>query len=101
MIPRVARLEDIPNIGAEMAKDLRLLGVKVPSDLKGRDAWRLYEDLCRKTRAFHDPCVLDTLMAVVAFVETGDRRPWWIHTGRRKRMYGARLDALRASFGPA
>ena len=33
----VADLEDIPNVGASIANDLRQLGISSPSDLPGRD----------------------------------------------------------------
>lgn len=91
------RLEDIPNVGAAIAGDLRSLGIKLPADLKGRDPWTLYQALCRKTKSRQDPCVLDTFMAAVAFAETGDRRPWWGYTKERKARYGARLAASPAS----
>jgi hypothetical protein len=91
----VLRFEDMPNIGPAMAADFRLLGLKKPSDLAGRDPWALYRALCRKTRSRQDPCVLDTFMAAVAFAETGDRRPWWAWTKRRKALYGERLKSSK------
>ncbi|MBI2387179.1 MAG: mitomycin resistance protein [Elusimicrobia bacterium] len=81
----------MPNVGAATAADFRLLGLKVPADLRGRDPWKLYRALCRKTRSRQDPCVLDTFMAAVAFAENGDRRPWWEFTAERKARYGAAL----------
>ena len=88
-----ARLEDVPNVGPSIAGDLRSLGIRAPADLKGRDPWRLYQALCRKTKSRQDPCVLDTFMAAVAFAETGDKRPWWAYTKKRKALYGERLAA--------
>jgi hypothetical protein len=85
-----ASLEDIPNVGKSIAADLRSLGIRVPSDLKSRNPWALYQALCRKTKSRQDPCVLDTFMA-----ETDDRRPWWAYTKKRKAVYGARLAAVR------
>ena len=87
----MARLEDIPNVGKSIAGDLRLIGIRAPADLKGREPWTLYQALCRKTKSRQDPCVLDTFMAAVAFAETGDRRPRWAYTKERKARYGERL----------
>jgi hypothetical protein len=90
------RLTDIPNIGPAMAGDLRLLGIDAPPDLHGQDPVALYLRLCRLTEARHDPCVLDTLMAAVAFVEHDDARPWWAFTEQRKQGWAAVEAALPA-----
>jgi hypothetical protein len=55
------RLEEIPNIGPSLAEDLRLVGISHPQDLIGRDPYEMYEELCQKTGARHDPCVIDAL----------------------------------------
>jgi hypothetical protein len=89
----MARLEDIPNVRKSIAGDLRSLGIHEPEDLKGSDPWTLYQALCRKTKSRQDPCVRDTFMAAVAFVETGDKRPWWAYTKERKALYGERLKS--------
>lgn len=81
------RLTDIPNIGPAMAGDLRLLGIDAPMQLDGQDPVALYLRLCRLTGARHDPCVLDTLMAAVAFIERDDVRPWWAFTDARRRQW--------------
>ena len=44
-------LEDIPNIGRSLGADLRLLGIRKPAELSGRDPYALYDALRRKTRA--------------------------------------------------
>jgi pathogenicity locus Cdd1 protein len=87
--PRPARLEDLPNIGRAVAGDLRLLGIERPAELRGRNPRRLYDDLCRKTRTRHDPCLLDTFMAVVDFMNGAPARPWWAYTAERKRILAA------------
>jgi len=89
------RLEDIPNVGKSIANDLRSLGIRAPADLKGRDPWTLYRALCRRTKSRQDPCVLDTFMAAVAYAETGDKRPWWAYTKKRKAVYGERLVQIK------
>jgi hypothetical protein len=84
----VKRLEELPNIGPAMAGDLMLLGIERPQQLVGRDPWKLYVALCDATRQRHDPCVLDTLMSVVRFMEGAKAKPWWAYTSERKKKYG-------------
>ncbi|WP_348688308.1 helix-hairpin-helix domain-containing protein [Acidovorax soli] len=81
-------LEQIPNIGPAMAADLRLLGIERAEQLRGRDAFALYQQLCALSAQRHDPCVLDTLMAAVDFMGGAPARPWWHYTGQRKRTHG-------------
>jgi hypothetical protein len=81
------RLLDLPNIGKAMAADFALLGIKTPGDLKKRDPYRLYMALCRKTGARHDPCVLDTFIAVTRFMNGDPPRPWFWYTKERKQRY--------------
>ena len=79
------RFTDIPNIGPRMAEDFRLLGLRVPADLAGKDPLELYETLCRKTNTRQDPCVLDTFMAAVDFMDGAKARPWWAYASERKK----------------
>lgn len=83
-------LEEIPNIGPSIAGDLRQLGIRSPGDLPGRDPYALYDDLCRLTGQRQDPCVLDTFIAAVRFMEGAPKRPWWKYTAERKRELAAR-----------
>ena len=89
-------LEQIPNIGPAVAADLRLIGVRKPRDLSGRDPFALYDALCRKTGVRHDPCVLDTFMAAVDFADGGAPKPWWKFTQERKQALLLR-DTLKAA----
>ena len=66
---RVTVLEDLPNVGPAIAADFRRLGIRTPAALKGRDPYALYAALNRVTGQRHDPCVLDTFIAVVRFVD--------------------------------
>lgn len=79
-------LQTMPNIGPACARDLLLLGFREPSELKGQDPVTLYRKLEGITHSRQDPCVLDTLMSAVHFVETGERRTWWSFTEARKRL---------------
>jgi hypothetical protein len=86
----VVRLEDIPNIGVSIAGNLRRLGIVSPSDLPGKDPYGLYDDLCRITGQRHDPCLLDTFIAAVRYMEGTPKTPWWKYTAERKRTLAAR-----------
>jgi pathogenicity locus Cdd1 protein len=80
----VERLEQIPNIGPSLAEDLRLIGIDRPEKLPGKDPYRLYDRLCRATGVRQDPCVLDTFIAAVRFMEGAPPHPWWHYTAERK-----------------
>ena len=88
-------LEHIPNIGRSIAEDLRSIGIKRPQDLVGRDPNKLYLKLCQRTGTRQDPCVLDTFMSAVHFMEGGPARPWWHFTAERKKKFNS-LGRTRA-----
>jgi hypothetical protein len=52
----------------------------------------MYDDLCRLTGQRHDPCLLDTFIAAVRFMEGGPKKPWWKYTAERKRELAARSE---------
>jgi hypothetical protein len=79
------KLEDLPNVGKSIAANLRQVGIREPAALKRKDPYALYDRLNRVTGVRHDPCVLDTFIAVVRFVEGGPPKPWWAYTSERKR----------------
>lgn len=85
-------LEQLPNVGPAMAADLRALGIRTPQELKGRDGLQLYHALCDVTGQRHDPCVLDTLLAVVDFMHGAPPAPWWAYTKQRKALVGQLRD---------
>lgn len=78
-------LTDIPNIGKAMAADFRLLGIEHPQQLAACDPYMLYADLCRLTGVRHDPCVIDTFISAVRFMQGAPPLPWWRYTDERKR----------------
>ena len=81
-------LEQLPNIGPALAADLRLIGIRVPADLRGEDAFALYRKLCAVTGQRQDPCVLDTFMAATDFMRGAPAAPWWSYTAQRKALFG-------------
>jgi hypothetical protein len=83
----VTRFTDIPNVGPRIAADFATLGIKKPADLAGKDALNLYMKLCTRTGTRYDPCVLDTFMAAVDFMNGAPAHPWWHYTPERKIRY--------------
>ena len=84
----VKKFTDIPNVGPRIARDFVLLGIHTPRGLMGKDAYTLYKKLERITGVRHDPCVLDTYMAVVDFMNGASSHPWFWYTKQRKKRYG-------------
>lgn len=91
-------LEAIPNVGASIARDLRSIGIKQPQDLIGRDPHSLYQALCDRTRSRQDPCVLDTFISAVRFMEGAPARPWWSYTAERKEIPRSNLGTREAEI---
>ena len=81
-------LTQLPNIGPTTAGDLRLLGIRSPAQLAGRDPYAMYDSLCRATGQRHDPCVIDVFISAVRFMEGAPARPWWRYTAERKARLG-------------
>lgn len=84
---RIVFLEDIPNIGPAMARDLRLIGVETPAQLQGKNPFGMFERLIQVTGNRQDPCVLDVFISAVRFMEGGPPLPWWTFTAERKRLH--------------
>ena len=81
-------LEQLPNVGPSLAADLRSIGIRAPQDLRGKDAFVLYQRLCAVTGQRQDPCVLDTFMAATDFMAGAPAAPWWTYTAQRKALFG-------------
>jgi hypothetical protein len=90
---RVKQLTDLPNIGQAAEKDLILLGISAPEQLIGRDAYEMYDELCEKTGARHDPCVIDVFLSITRFMAGEAPRAWWDYTDERKRHTAGQLTA--------
>jgi len=82
-------LEQLPNIGPALAANLRLIGIRTPQELRGKDAFVLYQKLCAATGQRQDPCVLDTFMAASDFMRGAAPAPWWHYTAQRKALFGS------------
>ncbi len=83
----VTKFTDIPNVGKAMERDFVLLGIRSPKELAKKDAYVLYKKLEKLTGTHQDPCVLDTYMAVVDFMQGAPARPWYAYTKERKKKY--------------
>lgn len=77
-------LTSLPNIGPALSRDLRSVGIDTPRQLRGQDAFALYQSLNRIKAKRQDPCVLDTFIAAVDFMNGAAARPWWHYTAERK-----------------
>lgn len=82
----VTKFEQIPNVGRRIANDFRKLGIKTPAALAKQDPYKMYRKLEKLTNGKQDPCVLDTFMAVVDFMQGAPARPWWAYTPHRKKL---------------
>src|SRR4029453_5254786 len=90
---RMTALEELPNVGPAIAADFLRLGIRTPRELAGRDPYALYDQLNRVTGTRHDPCVLDTFISAVRFMDGAPARPWWKYTAERKPTLAKRGSA--------
>ena len=85
----------IINVGRATADDFRRMGYQRPQQLIGLDPLDLYQRLCRQDDVFHDPCVLDVLIATIDYMNGNPPKKWWEYTDDRKQKYAGEVDALR------
>lgn len=78
---------DIPNVGPVIARDFELLGLRKPAELINKDPLILYNKMCKLSGVRQDPCVLDTYIAVVDFMNGASAKPWFFYTKSRKKEY--------------
>jgi hypothetical protein len=76
--------EQIPNIGPRIAAELRRIGFTKPGELRRRDPYAMYGDLCQATGTVVDPCVIDVFISATRFMQGEPARPWWAYTAERK-----------------
>lgn len=70
-----------------MVLDFAQLGISLPVQLVGQDPLVLYRRLCGLTCIRHDPCVLDTFISAVRFMESAPPHPGWHYTAERKQRH--------------
>ena len=86
----VSKLEELPNIGKAIGRDLRLIGINHPQELIGKNEFQLYHLLCDKKCQRVDHCVIDVFMSVIHYMEGGESQPWWAFTEKRKLILNKR-----------
>ena len=80
----VKRLRQLPNVGKATVADLYLLNITEPQHVKGRNPYRMYDELCALTKVRHDPCVYDVFISIVKFMYGEPPQAWWHYTAERK-----------------
>ena len=88
-------LFELVNVGPAVARYLERVGITQTSQLAGRDAVEIYEEMCATIGRRLDPCLLDTVMSAVEQADGGPARPWWDYTADRKRMLADGSRRLR------
>ena len=68
-------LEQLPNVGPSLAADLRLIGINEPRELRGKDAFVLYQRLCAATGQRQDPCGELSMHTHMLFRRADPREP--------------------------
>lgn len=81
----VKKFQDIPNVGPAMEKDFNLLGLQKPTDLIHKKPLTLYNKMCKISGVRQDPCVLDTYIAAIDFMNGAPAKPWYFYTKGRKK----------------
>jgi hypothetical protein len=74
-------LQIIPGVGKSVAQDLIALGIQTPKDLKGKNAEKLYDQLCNLRGQHIDRCMLYVFRCAVYFASNKKHDPkklkWW------------------------
>ena len=73
-------LTGIPGVGKSIAEDLRNIGIRSVSDLKGKNPEVIYEHSNRHEGALQDRCLLYVFRCAVYFAEGGrdpEKLKWW------------------------
>ena len=92
-------MKNLANVGPAAIKDFEVLKITTLADLATRDAYVLYNELCRLTTTRHDPCVIDVLLSAVEQARDGCKqgkraRSWWTFTEERKAALKMRPDLI-------
>jgi len=83
-------LAEMANVGPATLGDFKVLGIQDPKQLAKREAFELWEDLCKRTRKRHDPCCIDVFMSAIAQARGEAPCPWWHFTKERKSIMAKR-----------
>lgn len=82
------KLGDLDGIGPAMLGDFHLLGIQSVAELALQEPERIYSELCARTGAVQDVCVLDVFRCAVAQARDAnlpaEQRKWWWWSRARK-----------------
>ena len=84
----IKHLQQIPNIGKAIEKELNVIGINLPGQLIGKDPYKMYNELSNITHQKQDPCLLDVFISAVRYMEGGPAKKWWEFTEERKNKLG-------------
>jgi hypothetical protein len=84
----ISHLQEIPNIGKAIEKELKVIGIDLPGQLIGKDPYKMYNELTNMTQQKQDPCLLDVFISAVRYMEGGPAKKWWEFTEERKNKLG-------------
>jgi hypothetical protein len=79
-------LSDLRNVGKATLKDLDILNIRSIEELAKQDPTSLFQEIKRKTKKRHDPCMWDVFAAIIYEAKTGEKTPWWYWTKKRKKL---------------
>lgn len=88
-------LRKIPNIGSATIRYLNILGINTPFELIGQSPYSMYTDLCEIMGKKFDPCLADTFIAAVKYMEGAPPKKWWYYTDERKRTLAKNKETTK------
>jgi nucleotidyltransferase/DNA polymerase involved in DNA repair len=76
----------LKNVGPATFGDLEQLGIHSIKELAKQDPDELFVRLQQLTGKRQDPCVWDVFAAIIHEAKTGEKRPWWEWSKKRKEL---------------
>lgn len=74
-------LQTLGSIGPACARDLVRLGIRSVADLRGKEATKLYAEMCALDGRRHDPCLEDAFRCAIAQANDSNlpsvMKQWW------------------------
>jgi Pathogenicity locus len=93
------QLEQLPNVVPSIANSLRSIGIRKPVELKNKDAYLLYNQLCDTTGKRHDPCIIEVFISAIRYMQGQTAQPWWTFTEERKKLFQPASFKAQVNFG--
>jgi hypothetical protein len=92
---KIEYLKEIPNVGPATIRYLSILGINTPFELIGQNPYTMYTDLCAIIGKKFDPCLADTFIAAVRYMEGATPRKWWFYTDERKKILSKNKETAK------